>query len=369
MKDPLKPQTSPPRFLVRAILGLRRWLQAMMDALTPAQLVVLDRIYGTQFGALVHVVTRAGIPALLAGGGRTAAELAESTGLDADALHRILRRLCASGVFKMDRRGRFSHNRASNVLRRDVPRNVAAMAEHVGIAANYAAYGRLMDYARDPAASPFLRANGADTWSWFTANPVEGALFSEAMQRLTEEDAPAIAAGYAFGRHEVVCDVAGGRGTLLAEILVRHPKLRAILFDAPRVVAQAGLVLGARGVDDRVTRVAGSFFEREIPGGADAYLLKNILHDWGDEACVRILGNVRAAMAPGTKLLVCEVVLEPASDDYIGSLIDVHMMVVCEGGRERSAGEFRGLFAKSGFRVDEVRPLAGLASLIVASAD
>src|SRR5205814_6961588 len=119
--------------------------------------------------------------------------------------------------------------------------------------------------------------------------------------------------------------------------------------------------LGPRGVDARVERVAGSYFERELPQGADAYLLKSILHDWDDATCLRILRNVRAAMQPGAKLIVCDIVLPHAANDYLGALVDVHMMVACQEGRERSREDFARLFEQSGFDLDEVRPLASIA--------
>jgi hypothetical protein len=98
-----------------------------------------------------------------------------------------------------------------------------------------------------------------------------------------------------------------------------------------------------------VELVAGSFFE-SVPAGADAYLLKNVLHDWDDPACAKILGVVRAAAAPGARLILAESFVERDAQDAIGPLADLHMMVSCSSGRERSRAELQQLVANAGFR-------------------
>ena len=146
---------------------------------------------------------------------------------------------------------------------------------------------------------------------------------------------------------KTLCDVAGGRGTLFSELLVLNAGLRGMLYDGPGVIQLAKELLAARGVLERVELVSGSFFER-VPEGADAYSLKNVLHDWDDARSVVILKNVRAAMRPGQKVLVIETLVEK-NDTTPGALADVQMMVVCDDGRERSKAEYGALFAASGF--------------------
>jgi hypothetical protein len=183
------------------------------------------------------------------------------------------------------------------------------------------------------------------------------------MVHLTELDAPAIAAGYPFGQLSRLCDVAGGRGTLLAEVLRRHRTLRGVLLDAPHVVAQAPAFLAERGVGDRVECVAGSFFD-EVPEGCDGYVLKDVLHDWSDGACLDILAACRRAARPGARLLVAEMLVAPLDATSPGALADVQMMVVCEEGRQRSAAEHRALMARTGFRPGRVVSVRGPLALV-----
>jgi hypothetical protein len=158
-----------------------------------------------------------------------------------------------------------------------------------------------------------------------------------------------------------VCDVGGGRGTLLSELLIRHPHLRGVLCDGAGVLASAGPLLRARGVADRVELVAGSFFGA-VPRGADLYVLKNVLHDWDDARCARILGVVRAAMEPGQRVLVVESLLERNQVD-LTAFVDVHMMTVCDEGRERSRAELEQLLTAAGFRPGRVEAAPTVAVL------
>src|SRR3954451_1211674 len=155
------------------------------------------------------------------------------------------------------------------------------------------------------------------------------------MRSLTEADAPSIVHGYPWPAEGVVCDVAGGVGTLLAAVLDAQPGLRGVLVDAPGVLAEADGHLRSRGVRDRVELVEGDMFER-VDARADLYLLKDVLHDWDDERCARILATVRATMAPGSKVVLVEPLQDPTEPHPAASLADVQMLTQCDGGRQRS---------------------------------
>jgi hypothetical protein len=96
-----------------------------------------------------------------------------------------------------------------------------------------------------------------------------------------------------------------------------------------------------------------------VPGGADAYLLKHVIHDWDDERAVAILHNCRKAMSPAAKLLIVEGVY-PAHIDQSeasrGAAANDVNMLVCTGGRQRSDAEFRSLYAAAGFALSRIIP-------------
>jgi len=357
---------TPPRFVVSAVLALYRRFTALADRVVPPQLAVMDRMFGLLRTATLGTAARLRIADLVADGPLSGAELAARLGTDADATHRLMRTLASFGVFTLRRDGRFAQNRLSAVLRSGAAGSLRNFADYAGSGSNIAAYSDLDGTVRT-GKNAFQRVHGQDIWAHFGAHPEEGQVFAGAMQDGTSMDAPVLAAGFPFGTLQRLCDVAGGRGTLLAEILRQNPGLRGVLFDEAYVLAEADGLLGAAGVLDRVDKVAGSFFE-SIPGGCDGYLMKDILHDWDDARCEKILGNLRRAAAPGAHLILSELVVEDNDATHPGPMIDLHMMMVAGDGRQRSRAQFEQLFARTGFQLERIIPLASLQSLVVARA-
>lgn len=144
---------------------------------------------------------------------------------------------------------------------------------------------------------------------------------------------------------------------LLAAILRRYPGPSGIVFDLPDAIEGAQQTTLAGGLTGRVKAVAGNFFEC-VPAGADAYILKQVIHDWDDAPALAILRNVRQAIQPDGRLLVIEFVVPPANEPSLAKLLDLNMMAVT-GGRERTEVEYRELFAAAGFRLVGVHPAAG----------
>jgi O-methyltransferase domain len=189
--------------------------------------------------------------------------------------------------------------------------------------------------------------NGSSVWEWFAAHPEEQRLFAAAMRSITEFDGPALAASELVPDEGVVCDVAGGAGTLLGELLVAKPRLRGVLLEAPGVLREAEKHLSSRGVLDRVELAEGDLFG-EMSASADLYLMKNILHDWDDAACEGVLARVRATMKPGSRLVLVEQLQERNEPHPFASLSDVQMLTQCVDGRERSLSELQALLSGAG---------------------
>jgi len=110
--------------------------------------------------------------------------------------------------------------------------------------------------------------------------------------------------------------------------------------------------------------IAGDFFE-SVPTGADAYLLRWILHDWADMEAAAILGSLRRAMKPTARLIVIESVIPNGPAFHFGKWTDLQMLV-CIGGRERTEPEYRGLFSGAGFDLQEIVATTSPLSLLVA---
>ncbi len=185
-------------------------------------------------------------------------------------------------------------------------------------------------------------------FAYLGEHPDEARVFDAMMANLNDRHA-ALAAGYDFCAAGLVADIGGGNGTALRHILDRCPTARGLLFDLEHVVRA---VDAAALMDGRITTVSGSFFDG-VPSGADVYLLIQVLHDWPDDDCLRILRNCRDVMEPHGVLLVGEHVLEPdpAKGRAVMYLVDVQMMAMFGHARERTEQELRTLLAESGFSV------------------
>ncbi len=361
-----QPRRAPPRFVVSAVLAMHRRLTAFVESLVPAPLAVLDKGFGYTRTILLGAAARHCVADLLGNGPRSAEQIAAELGTDPETTYRMMRALVSFGVFALTDDLRFENNRQSDALRSGAQGDPRSLLEYLGSVSNLLAWADFETTLRT-GKTAFDRVHGVSVWDWFEKHPHEGTVFAASMNAATEMDAPAIAAAWPFGTLDVLCDVAGGRGALLSEILLHHPHTRGVLVDSAHVLAQAGEYLESRGVAGRVERVPANFFEA-IPVRADGFVLKDILHDWDDARSGRILGNVRKASRDGTRLFIAETVLERASTEHPGPLMDLHMLMVCGEGRQRSREEFAVLLGKAGFRLDEVIPLAGFSSLVVATA-
>ena len=133
-----------------------------------------------------------------------------------------------------------------------------------------------------------------------------------------------------------------------------NAELRGVIFDLPTVVPHARAEIERAGLQDRLSAVAGDFFEA-VPE-ADLYLLRYILHDWDDESCIRILRNLRRALRAGGRVLILETVIGDIGESPAPPSMDINMMVVL-GGRERRVPEFEVLLGVAGFRLVKSTPL------------
>jgi hypothetical protein len=202
----------------------------------------------------------------------------------------------------------------------------------------------------------FDRLYGRPLFAYLGEHPERAQIFDAAMTAFSSRAMRAMLDAYDLSDVAIQADVGGGLGTNLTAALGRYPAMRGLLFDRPHVVERARPVLEAAGVSGRCAVEGGDFFEA-APGGADAYLLGHILHDWDDARAGLILDKLRRAMPAAARLLAVEYVLPEGDGQAFGKLLDVTMMVAL-GGQERTEAEYRRLFAAHGFRLARVVPTA-----------
>ncbi|MGZ4664319.1 MAG: methyltransferase [Frankiaceae bacterium] len=356
----------PPRFMIQAALAARRSLIALADLTVPASIAIFDTSIGTERSFVLGAVAELGIADLLAEGPADAKTLASRLEADPDVLHRLLRAAAAMRVVTLLPDGRFRETRLTKPLRSDAPVSMRKWCRYFTLPSTVAAWQDLVGSVRT-GHSAFPRVHGRSVWGYYADHPEEGRTFAEAMRAMTTFDAPAVATAYPWPDRGTLCDVAGGTGTMLSAILARRAGLRGVLVDVKDVLVEAAPLLAARGLAERVELVEADIFA-SLPVTADLYLLKNVLHDWDDEACLRILKTVRSAMPCGSRVIVVEQLQERNKPDEFASLTDLQMLIQCDEGRERSAAELTDLLRRAGLRPGKVRRSPGVMALVDAVA-
>jgi hypothetical protein len=319
---------------------------------------------GYQHSRALTVATELGIADLLRDGPRPVADLAQATHTHEPTLYRLLRALASIGVFDEDGERSFALTPMGQLLRSDAPASVGAVARFFGRDYHWTAWNHLLHSVRT-GENASRTALGTDVWTYRERHPEENDIFNAAMAALSQAGAAQELAAYDFSRHRIIADIAGGTGALLATILRKQPDSLGILFDQRHVVAAARAILERAGVADRVRIESGSFFQG-VPSGADAYVMRRILHDWLDAEAVTILRSCRAAMRPEARLLLIESVVGPPNEDPQTKFLDL-VMLVSAGGRERTESEWRALLAEGGFHLRQVHPAGPTSSVIEAS--
>ncbi|SER45972.1 O-methyltransferase [Lentzea xinjiangensis] len=284
-------------------------------------------------------------------GGATAAELAGRTGAAAGPLRRLLDHLVTVEVFEVES-GRYRPTALGAQMHPDAPEGVKPLLD-ITCAGGRAelAFVDLLDTVTTGAPAYPIRY-GKQFWDDLGDSPKLRRSFEAQMNWRFREHAPRIAANFDWSRFPTIVDVGGGDGPLLVEILSAHPTVRGQVVDLPPTAAAATARFAALGIGDRASTVAGSFFD-PLPAGADAYLLSDILHDWDDEPCEKILTQVRDACAPHSTV----VLVEPVRGYGAATDIDLFMLM-CFNGRERTVDELTSLAAGCGLTFQRAVPVS-----------
>ncbi len=309
---------------------------------------------GYRVSQAIAVVAKLGIADLLGGGPEGSDELARATKTIEAALYRVLRLLVGAGLFDETAPRRFALTGLGTGLRADVPGSIRPMMLMLLDDCKWGAWGELMHSVRTGEIA-FDHVHGVGFFDYLRTHPESAATFNAAMTSNTAQSGAGITGVYDFSGIRCLVDVGGGHGLLLATILQAYPAMRGVLFDLPEVVAGAAPALEEAGVADRCEVGGGDFFAAVAPG--DAYILRQIIHDWDDDRATVILANCRRAMQGVGRVLVVE---RAIGRDYRQALQVLHLdleMLVNLSGLQRTDAEYGALFAAAGFRLGTVVPL------------
>lgn len=263
----------------------------------PPEAMIMQGLFGFMMTKGLGVAADLGIADALKGGPLYYTDLASVVGADQRALHRVMRMLAGHGLFDEPKPGTFANNAVSDLLRVDHPHSMAGMTKMICGESHWQPWGRLEHTVRTGKSGAF-HAFGEEIFTWFQKpqNKSEWDVFNDAMTSMSLGQAPLIAQSYDFAKFRRVVDVGGGHGHLLKHVVAQAPNATGVLFDMPDVVAGADL-------PPNIVRDGGDFFAR-VPEGADCYMLKAIIHDWSDDHCRKILGNIARVMDPSGRVLL-----------------------------------------------------------------
>jgi hypothetical protein len=330
----------------------------MAEASTHQQLDQM--ITGYWISQAIYAAAKFGIADLLKDGSQTVEVLAAATATNPDALYRLLRALASVGIFTEGESRHFSLTPLAELLRSDVAGSKRALALMSGDE-QFRAWAEI-DYSIRTGRMAFDKVFGKPIFDYLGEHPDKARIFDAAMVGIHGRESSGILNAYDFSVFGIVADIGGGNGSQITEILKKHSRMKGILFDLPHVIERAKERIQAAGLRDRCQLVAGSFFDA-VPEGADAYVLRHIIHDWDEEKCLAILRNCHRAMRPTSKLLVIESVIPAGNEPFHGKFLDLVMLLI-PGGKERTESEYRALFERAGFELTSIFPTGTAVSVV-----
>ncbi|HEX6795901.1 MAG TPA: methyltransferase [Casimicrobiaceae bacterium] len=316
-----------------------------------AEAKTIELIFGRWRSQILYTGVTLAVVDALAAGPTTTANAAGELNVDAAALYRLMRALCAVGILNEDDNQTFALTAMGETLRRDHPRTLRPITLLEEGPEHYAAWKHLPALIREGTQDGFAREFGQAGFEYARTNPSYGAVFNDAMSSFSAVDNALVLEAlqpYDFAGIAHLCDVGGGHGYALCNLLTRHPRLKGTVLELPDVLANKELLWADKlRVADRCAYVAGDMFVA-VPV-ADAYFVKRVLHDWSDADCEQILSTMHRAAPRDARLLIVEQVVPGPECPHFSKLFDVHMMV-WGNGRERTAEEYADLLKEAGWR-------------------
>jgi hypothetical protein len=320
-------------------------------------------ITGYWVSQAIYAAAKFEIADLLKGGPRTAEQLAAATSTNTDALYRLLRALASVGIFSEGKERHFSLTPLAEPLQSNIPGSKRALALMSGDE-QFRAWSEIA-YSIQTGKRAFDKVFGEPLFDYLSGHADKARIFDAAMVGIHGRESSSILEAYDFSNISTLADIGGGNGSQITTVLQKRTQMKGILFDLPHVVERAKGPMGIAKVLDRCQLVGGNFFE-SVPGGADAYMLRHIIHDWEEEKALTILRNCHQAMSSDGKLLVVESVIPHGNEPFGGKFLDL-VMLLSPGGKERTEEEYRELFEKAGFELTRIVPTGTQVSILEAA--
>ena len=333
----------------------------------PPQVQILQMMNAYRLTQNISVAAQLGIADLLADGSKSVVELAQETKSHPQSLYRLLRTLASFDIFAEVEGQKFRLTPRASLLKTDAPGSLRGYATVMGAEWHWQMWKNVLHSVKT-GESAFASIYGMSFEDYYEQHPEDAKNFDAAMKGALTLSDRSILGSYDFSGFSKVVDLASGGqgdGELIATILQKNHDVTGIHFDTPARLASAKTTVENKSVGDRCELVGGDFFE-SVPPGGDAYIVKNLIHDYDDDTAGSILSNLRSAIADNGKLLIVEMIVPPGNEPSLAKILDVEAMIMSPGAIERTAEEYGQLLNKAGLEITRIIPTKSPMSIIEA---
>jgi len=366
MKNPHNIKKLPPVWFLRMWIRLREYINRMHTKMVPANIAVFEKTQLFWIAKSLGVACELNLADIIGEGSKSVDLLAKETNTHALSLYRLMRALASDGIFSEKQPGVFVNTSLSRALM-EGKGSMKYMVQHQMNNTNWDVVNEL-GYSIKTGNSVAVKLFGTDIFEHLKNSPEKNELYNKAMTNTSDISSSSIVSAFDFSRINKLVDIGGGEGYLLSFILSQYPSMKGVILDFPHVVETAVENFKKFGVENRAEVLAGDFFD-SIQVKADAYIMKNIIHAFDDQTCIRILQMVKKVMEPGAHLLIVETVIPLDNKPAFGKILDLQMLMVTSGGKERTKKEFEFLLQQAGFKmnrvIDTVSPFSIVEAVII----
>lgn len=340
----------------------------MSNPILPPQAQIMNLLWGKAISTSISAIAKLGVADHMSAGEPASAEaLAQATNAHAPSLYRVLRMLAGIGVFEEHSGQRFTLTPLSACLRSDVPDSVRGVAMFLTDPWHMRGYENIF-HSLKTGENGVQKAYGRHGFDVIADDPASLENFQAGMSNYSAIEGALLEPLLDFSAFHKLADVGGGHGSLLSQILRRNPHLHGVLFDLPEVVAHAPTPADL-GLTNRMTLESGSMFHH-VPAHCDAYIMKHIIHDWDDghsHTVLRLMCDQLAQHAPQTgRVFLAEMIVPHSPEPHPAKFLDIEMLVMTPGGKERTVAEFSVLFESAGLELVQAHTTPGPICLIEA---
>jgi len=181
---------------------------------------------------------------------------------------------------------------------------------------------------------------------------LEYEIYSRCNFQVTYETGKA-ASGYLDFANKKILELGGNSGGFATAVLTKTQSASYTIVDA-EIPCNVGNEF-KETTKANIRFIEADVFDMALPDGAGAYdciIIMNLLHDFDDEKCLKILSNSTKYCSAHTKFIIIEDILTNEFETHEVISHGLRLSVECRGGRQRTVAEFAHLFANIGYKLE-----------------